>query len=155
MPTIASAWPCCTCLQQQRESLKDKFGELRQKGEELELLVADAEPRTRCAELHPGLVYVCRCLPFADSRGIQVAFLTAWPGCTRAWSEVRAGCCRHQLSLYAHISRITWHFDKEDMVAGTVSNPETGDIRKFELEPQEMGDFAVVNALWDMMDGRQ
>lgn len=44
--------PCpalCTHLQQQREALKDKFGELRQKSEALEQLVTDAEPRTRCA----------------------------------------------------------------------------------------------------------
>ena len=61
---------------------------------------------------------------------------------------------RHQLSLYAHISKITWHFDRADRVAGTVSNPSTGDMRKFELDPQELGEFGVVNALWGMMDGK-
>ena len=64
-------------------------------------------------------------------------------------------CCRHQLSLYAHISKVTWHFDKRDKVAGTVSNTSTGDICKFELDPQELGEFEIVNQLWEMMDGRQ
>ncbi|GAB4819058.1 hypothetical protein N2152v2_006104 [Parachlorella kessleri] len=94
-------------LQQQREVLKEKVGELRQRSDQLEQLVNDTEPRTR-----------------------------------------------HQLSLYAHISKVTWHLDKRDKVAGTVSNTSTGDICKFELDPQELGDFEVVNQLWDMIDGR-
>lgn len=61
---------------------------------------------------------------------------------------------RHQLSLYAHISKITWHFDKQDRVAGTVSSGPGGDLRKFELDPQELGEFDIVNALWDMMGGK-
>lgn len=42
---------CCTDLQQQREALKDRFRELRQKTDALEQLVHDAEPRTRCGGL--------------------------------------------------------------------------------------------------------
>lgn len=60
---------------------------------------------------------------------------------------------RHQLSLYAHISKITWHFDQRDRVAGTLSSAATRDVHKFELDPQELGEFEVVNRLWDMMDG--
>jgi hypothetical protein len=40
-------------------------------------------------------------------------------------------------------------------VAGTLSNTTTGDIRKFELDPEQLSEFEIVNRLWDMMDGRQ
>lgn len=58
---------------------------------------------------------------------------------------------RHQISLYAHITKVSWHFEKQDMVSGTVSYPNTGDIRPFEFDPKNMSQFQVVNTLWDML----
>jgi kinetochore protein Spc24 len=49
--------------------------------------------------------------------------------------------------LYAHVSKITWQFEKRNRVAGTVSNP----LRVFDFDPAAMSDFDITNALWDLM----
>ena len=54
---------------------------------------------------------------------------------------------RHQLSLYAHVSKITWQFDAPARVAGTVANP----LRAFDFDPAATPNFDIVNALWDLM----
>lgn len=55
------------------------------------------------------------------------------------------------MSLYAHISKITWHYEQSDRVAGTVSDPALGDIQLFDLDPAAMSEYALVNALWDKL----
>lgn len=60
--------------------------------------------------------------------------------------------CRHQLSLYAHISKVTWEFDAKDKVAGAVSDPSGGDIRHFDFNPKETTHYEIVNGIWEMMD---
>lgn len=56
---------------------------------------------------------------------------------------------RHQLSLYAHVSKITWHFDRPNRVAGTVSTPSQ--LCPFDFDPAATPDFDIVNQLWEMM----
>lgn len=34
---------------------------------------------------------------------------------------------RHQLSLFAHISKITWRLDRDDRIAGTISDSKNGE----------------------------
>ena len=58
---------------------------------------------------------------------------------------------RHQLSLYAHVSKITWQLDNDNMVAGTVSDPKSHDIRRFEINATTTSKFELVNALWEML----
>lgn len=58
---------------------------------------------------------------------------------------------RHLLSLYAHITKITWHYERSDRVSGTVSNPTSGDIQLFDLDPASMSETALVNALWSKL----
>lgn len=58
---------------------------------------------------------------------------------------------RHQLSLYAHISKVTWRLDHEDTVAGTVSDPKSGDIRLFNFDTSSTPKFELVNALWELL----
>ncbi|KAL6780533.1 hypothetical protein F751_1372 [Auxenochlorella protothecoides] len=58
---------------------------------------------------------------------------------------------RHQLSLYAHVSKISWRFDNPDRIAGTVSDPEKADVRLFDLAPQ-MPRFEATNQLWRLME---
>lgn len=43
---------------------------------------------------------------------------------------------RHHLSLYAHISKITWQFDARNRVAGVVSDPDAADARPFSFDPE-------------------
>lgn len=57
--------------------------------------------------------------------------------------------CRHELSLYAHISKINWQFDK-GRIAGAVSDPASGDIRQFDIPPDTPA-FAVTNRLWKLI----
>ena len=63
--------------------------------------------------------------------------------------------CRHHISLYAHISSITWQFDRcsHRSVVGVVSDPDRGDIRPFSFDPELTPTFDIVNALWDLMEG--
>jgi kinetochore protein Spc24, animal type len=93
-------------LQLQRDQLRRDLEELEARGEQVEELVAEAEPWTR-----------------------------------------------HQLSLYAHVSKLTWQFDKSDRVVGTVSDPANGDIRRFELDPKAVPRAEIANRLWDLIDG--
>lgn len=57
---------------------------------------------------------------------------------------------RHQLSLFAHISKISWQFDDESRVCGTVSDPDHADVRPFDL-PIDTPTFEVTNKLWSLM----
>ena len=60
---------------------------------------------------------------------------------------------RHQLSLFAHISKITWKLHQNERhIAGTVSDPKTGDLRPFDMDDAVHKDaFQVVNSLWDIV----
>ena len=69
------------------------------------------------------------------------------PATHMARPDPPAPMCRHQLSLYAHVSKITWQFDQPSRVAGTVSNP----LRAFDFDPQATSDFDITNALWDLL----
>jgi len=59
---------------------------------------------------------------------------------------------RHQLSLFAHISKVMWKLDQEDRIAGTVSDPKRGDIIRIDLDPSAMTHFEAVNKLWGIID---
>lgn len=58
---------------------------------------------------------------------------------------------KHELSLYAHISKIAWHYDNEDKIQGLVSDPAKGDVKTFELDPEDLSKFEIANKLWDLM----
>ncbi|KAF5843003.1 hypothetical protein DUNSADRAFT_3132 [Dunaliella salina] len=58
---------------------------------------------------------------------------------------------RHQLSLFAHISKVMWKLDQEDRIAGTVSDPKRGDIIRIDLDPSAMTHFEAVNKLWGII----
>ena len=58
---------------------------------------------------------------------------------------------RHQLSLFAHISKVTWRLDVEERIAGTVSDPSTGDIRAIDLDPARLTEFQRVSSMWELL----
>jgi kinetochore protein Spc24 len=118
-------------LQQRQEELKEKIRALRKKSEHIEQIVSDAEPRTRCVQ------------PAAPGRDPRVA-----PHLTAA---AAAAARRHELSLYAHVSKITWQFDQQGTAAGTVSDPDAGNIRKFEFALDTTPPFEVTNRLWELL----
>jgi kinetochore protein Spc24, animal type len=60
---------------------------------------------------------------------------------------------RHELSLYAHISKIVWKFNQSDRIAGMVSDKAHGDIRSFDYDITQLPPAEVVNKLWDIIAG--
>ena len=61
------------------------------------------------------------------------------------------GSVRYQLSMYAHITHVTWRLEQQDAVAGTVSDSKSGDIRTFNFDPKSVSEFELVNALWELL----
>ena len=78
-----------------------------------------------------------------------------------AWDELSACisshaqcllCCRHELSLYVHISNINWKLQNADgRITGTICSPESKDIRTIDLDPSEKSQFEIINIIWDSM----
>eukprot|EP00798_Chlamydomonas_sp_ICE-L_P002217 gene2217-33777_t len=58
---------------------------------------------------------------------------------------------RNQLALFAHISKVTWRLDQESRIAGTVSDPDSGDLRSFNMDPTSMSEFDRVNKMWEQL----
>lgn len=55
-------------------------------------------------------------------------------------------------SLYKSATGIHWDYEKADLIAGTASNPNTGHMASFEVDPMAMSDFEIANAIWDAID---
>lgn len=61
--------------------------------------------------------------------------------------------CRHLLSLFAHVSKITWDLKRIDRIAGTIDNPNCGVFEDFDLGDGEDVSYDTVNVLWDTIAG--
>ena len=60
---------------------------------------------------------------------------------------------RHKVSLFAHISRTTFHFEKLPRIAGTVADPAgPGGIKMFDIDASQTSRFDLVNHLWSLME---
>ncbi|MEW5297536.1 MAG: hypothetical protein WDW38_006707 [Sanguina aurantia] len=66
-------------------------------------------------------------------------------------AAVEEPAIRNQLSLYAHISQITWNLSQPDVTAGAVSDAGSGDIRPFRLDSRQVSQFELVNQLWALI----
>ena len=60
--------------------------------------------------------------------------------------------CRHELSLYAHISNLTWQGHNAKHWLGTVSDTTAGDIRIVDLADDQLSQFDMINKVWDIID---
>lgn len=58
---------------------------------------------------------------------------------------------RSQVSLFAHISRITWQLDREDRIMGTVADAQQSQIRKIDIDPAACTTYEAVNQLWQLL----
>jgi hypothetical protein len=54
------------------------------------------------------------------------------------------------VSLFAHISHISWDKDRS-RVKGTVSDPTRGNLREFDIDPSGISHFEAVNKLWQLL----
>lgn len=59
--------------------------------------------------------------------------------------------CRHERTLFAHISQITWESHPRGHCKGAVSDVKSGDIRSFDLDPAELSSFELTKSLWDLI----
>ena len=59
---------------------------------------------------------------------------------------------KREVSLYAHISNIAWHYEERDRVVGRVNARSARDVRKIDMPLRPGNEFRVANALWEMMD---
>lgn len=60
--------------------------------------------------------------------------------------------CRHELSLYAHISSLTWQTHDAKRWLGNVSDTAAGDIRTVDLSEDDNSHFDMINKVWDVID---
>ena len=61
--------------------------------------------------------------------------------------------CRHELSLYVHVSNISWKLQgAESRVAGTLCSPGKKDVRSIDLDPAGKSQFDIINSIWALMD---
>ena len=95
---------------------------------------------------------------FANCKVLQMSFVTGLLNERLHQHVVRPAytftlhACRHALSLYTHISSITWDTACSPSHAkGAVSDRETHDIRAFELDADEATSFGGVNRIWELI----
>ena len=59
---------------------------------------------------------------------------------------------KREVSLYAHISNIAWHYEIVDRISGHVNAKASRDVRKIDMPIRPGNEFYVSNELWEMMD---
>ncbi|OUS45247.1 hypothetical protein BE221DRAFT_77587 [Ostreococcus tauri] len=59
---------------------------------------------------------------------------------------------KREVSLYAHISNIAWHYEERNRVVGRVNARASRDVRSIDMPLRPGNEFRVANALWEMMD---
>ncbi len=68
---------------------------------------------------------------------------------------IMAWTYRHELALYAHISKLSWQGKDLQKWSGTVSDSAAGDIRTIDLDSQQLSNFDMINKVWDTIDPPQ
>ena len=59
---------------------------------------------------------------------------------------------KREVSLYAHVSNIAWHYEVVDRISGHVNAKASRDVRKIDMPIRPGNEFYVANELWEMMD---
>ena len=59
---------------------------------------------------------------------------------------------KREVSLYAHVSNIAWHYEVVDRISGHVNAKSSRDVRKIDMPIRPGNEFYVANELWEMMD---
>ncbi len=58
---------------------------------------------------------------------------------------------KHELSLYAHISKISWQYEVTDRIKGRVNAHEGKDLKVIDFVMNDRSDYHVTNDLWNMI----
>jgi kinetochore protein Spc24 len=61
---------------------------------------------------------------------------------------------KHELSLFAHISKINWTSTNKDAskIQGVISKTNKGDLNTFCFDTRKMSKYQMANKLWEAMD---
>jgi kinetochore protein Spc24 len=59
---------------------------------------------------------------------------------------------KHELSLYAHISKISWHYEATDRIKGRINAHEGKDLRVIDFAERDRSEYELANELWNMID---
>ncbi len=61
--------------------------------------------------------------------------------------------CRSELSLYVHVSNISWKLhNAESKISGTYCSPGKKDVRIIDIDSAGKSQFDIINSIWAMMD---
>ena len=58
---------------------------------------------------------------------------------------------KHELSLYAHISKISWQYEVTDRIAGRVNAHEGKDLKVIDFAVGDRSEYHLTNDLWNMI----
>lgn len=58
---------------------------------------------------------------------------------------------KHELSLYAHISKISWTYEATDRVKGRINAHEGKDLKVIDFAVGDRSDYQLTNDLWNMI----
>jgi len=59
---------------------------------------------------------------------------------------------KHELSLYAHISKISWHYEVTDRIRGRVNAHERKDVHPIDFAVDDRTPYQLANDLWNLID---
>lgn len=59
---------------------------------------------------------------------------------------------KHELSLYAHISKISWHYEVTDRIRGRVNAHENKEMHAIDFALGDRSEYQLANDLWQMID---
>ena len=59
---------------------------------------------------------------------------------------------KHELSLYAHISKISWQYETTDKIKGRVNAHEGKDLQVIDYAVGDRSDYQLANDLWNLID---
>jgi kinetochore protein Spc24 len=59
---------------------------------------------------------------------------------------------KHELSLYAHISKISWHYEATDRIRGRVNAHENKEVHPIDFALGDVSEYQLANDLWNIID---
>jgi len=59
---------------------------------------------------------------------------------------------KHELSLYAHISKISWQYETTDSIKGRVNAHEGKDLQVIDYAVGDRSEYQLANDLWNLID---
>ena len=111
-----------------------------------EMAVDDAPGKTSASKAAKKKVSLVKAL------GAKGATLKVRNAEVTAVAEDAVPRAKHELSLYAHISKISWHYEATDRIKGRINAHEGKDLRVIDFAERDRSEYELANELWNMID---